>query len=147
MVESRHDQSKRLMPATVVARLIKGSKDGKKYERTEKSAADKKKDAEAKSRKKASDERLPREKEMLRISVHLYFVIVTRQPLPRHHIRNLQSTAMQSNKTWLGQFGTLGTKRRLPPKDFIQRYWNSDFGPLLIVGFETGGRTKHASPS
>jgi hypothetical protein len=49
--KKRRPSKQRLMPATM-ARL-KGSKDSKKRERKNKSAADKKKDAEAKSRNKA----------------------------------------------------------------------------------------------
>jgi hypothetical protein len=41
---------------------LKGSKDGKKRERAKKSVADKKKDAEAKIRKKASDDATQRER-------------------------------------------------------------------------------------
>ena len=41
---------------------LKGSKDGKKRERAKKSAADKKKDAEAKSQKKASEDATQRER-------------------------------------------------------------------------------------
>ena len=75
------------MPSTffnpfIVASLArsKGSKDGKKRERTKKSAADKRKDAEAKSQKKAADEATQRARNATNFRTSLFGPYVAAPP-------------------------------------------------------------------